>query len=300
MTTKKDFWKIHDARQIESQEEFFEQLKESDRITKIAYMHNIMRGTDKLEYRRIKGKKFKRVSFSHTHISDINFQDCVFEDCLFIGTTIHSCEFHKCKFVRTNTYKISISDTYVDPRSFSKCLKPSEHGNIGVHLYQVILRNSREIKQIEFEPTAQFNFYRWKRYQYRYEMKNCVTTRFRRIFSKQFAMSFFGYFRLLIWEKVWGFGLRLRYYASTVVFVITLFTFLNYSLRDQLGLELKNEPISSWIEALYYTLVSFTTLGYGDIVPSTEIGQLFASGQSLLGFVLMALLVSMLFKKLFP
>jgi voltage-gated potassium channel Kch len=38
-----------------------------------------------------------------------------------------------------------------------------------------------------------------------------------------------------------------------------------------------------WIDAIYFTTVTLTTLGYGDIVPQTDLGKLFTSMYALLG-----------------
>ena len=47
-------------------------------------------------------------------------------------------------------------------------------------------------------------------------------------------------------------------------------------------------------ENLYFSAVTFTTLGYGDIQPASDAAQLLASIESFLGALLMALLVFVL------
>lgn len=39
----------------------------------------------------------------------------------------------------------------------------------------------------------------------------------------------------------------------------------------------------AWIDAIYFTCVTLTTLGYGDIAPQTDIGKLFTSIYAFLG-----------------
>ncbi len=249
---------------------------------------------------RIRDTTFERVSFSKTCISGFSFRNCTFDRCLFIGASIEDCEFHNCHFILTNTHKLSICRTYIDPMSFRRCLISRKHQNIGVHLYQMLLSNSRGTEQIEFERDAQFFFLRWKRLQDGYEIRNWTKREGTRRLSGRFVLKCFGYMRRWIWEKLFGSGLRLRYFLGTVGVTITSFTIFNYRLRRDLGLEVDGEPITSWVEALYYTIISFTTAGYGDIVPTTHTGHLAASVQSLLGFFLLALLASMLFRKISP
>lgn len=300
MTTKNDFWKLTDSREINSKKDLIELLEASSSVANVSYMPKFLRNSGEIKKSHFLNKTFKRVSFSHTCISGIIFRNCVFENCLFIGARINHCEFHNCEFIRTNTYKISISNTYIDPKSFRKCLNPRKYQNIGVHLYQMLLRNNREKEQPEFERNAQFLFLKWKRFQNSYEIKKLVKEGIKNLFSTEFVLKCLEYLRRRSWEFFLGFGLRLWNFAFTVVGVIAFFTILNYFCREEFGLHRNSKLVSSWMEAFYYTLVSFTTLGYGDIVPMTTMGQLIASFQSLVGFSLMALLASMLFRKISP
>ncbi|MDE0532513.1 MAG: ion channel [Albidovulum sp.] len=298
MTTTEKFWHLNDCCKIKSQENLLEMLKTSKHLIDALYMPNDLKRTDGPQQTRIRDKIFERVSFSKTHISGFIFRNCIFKNCLFIGTAIGNCEFHNCKFVLTNTHKIKISGTYIDPNSFNKCLDQSKHQNIGVHLYQILLDNSRGTRQIEFERDAQFLFLRWKRFQEWYEIQNWPEQEAR--VSRQFVLKCLAYTRRLAWEKLFGSGLRVRYFFGTVTFAIALFSTLNYQLRDNFGLMRQGEPVSSCLETIYYTIISFTTLGYGDIVPTTSMGQFVASAQSLIGFSLLALFASMCFRKISP
>ena len=300
MTIEETFWHLNGSSPIESQEDLHELLQVSRHITNALYKPNDLHRTDDPRQCRIRDTIFERVSFSKTHILGFTFRNCIFDRCLFIGTIIEDCEFHNCKFILTNTHKISISGTYVDPTSFRRCLVQGKHQNIGVHLYQILLSNSRGTQQIEFERDAQFLFLRWKRFQDCYEISNWSKRETTTRISKQFTLKCLGYLRRLAWEKLFGSGLRLRYFIATVAFTIASFSILNFLLREKFGLMLKGEPVSSCMEALYYTIISFTTLGYGDIVPTTSMGQFVASAQSLIGFCLLALLASMLFRRISP
>lgn len=299
MTIKNEFWHLKGSREIISSKELKELLDESSEITNVSYIPKDLQHKSGFTRNNFQGKTFKRVKFSHTLISGIVFRNCVFEGCLFVGTTIDNCEFHNCEFIRTNTYKISISNTYIDPGFFDKCLSPSEHQNLGVQLYQILLRNSQETDQIEFSRNAQFLFLRWKRFQVAYELRKLIKEREKGGFLQIFLISL-EYLLRGIWEKLFGCGIQLWIYIRTVVITIIGSTIINYYFREQFGLERHSEPVSSWMEVFYYTSVSFTTLGYGDIVPSEPLGQLFSSVQTFFGFILLALLVSMLSRRVLP
>lgn len=295
-----NFWKLQSPSVLKSQEQFYDHLAKSNHLKNAIYEPDDLTKQVAARTQRIENMSFERVSFSKTSISEVIFRNCDFIDCQLIATQLSDCEFHDCRFIRTNTHKISLSNTYLNPLSFKKCLDRRKHQNIGVHLYQALMNNSRDAEQIEFERDAQFLFLRWKRYQDGYEFKRIWTKAESR--SDYFAASNKGLSVLqrYFWEKLFGCGIRLRYYVATVFSTIIVASVLNFQFRHELGLMVDEEIISSWPEAAYFTTVSLTTLGYGDITPTTELGRWIASFQSIVGFSLFALLASMLFRRVAP
>ena len=97
------------------------------------------------------------------------------------------------------------------------------------------------------------------------------------------------------WETFFGCGIRLRNYISTVAIFLLLSSALNFYIRECFGLD-----INTIYDAIYYTTVSLTTLGYGDITPSKPLGKIVSSIQSVIGLVLFAILASMLFRRVVP
>jgi len=53
-----------------------------------------------------------------------------------------------------------------------------------------------------------------------------------------------------------------------------------------------------FLEALYFSIVTFTTLGFGDFVPKQGFFQLFASFESLMGAIFMALFIFVFVRKM--
>ena len=295
------FWSLDGANRMGFQHELYGHLEESDHLKNTIYVPAELKQEKIGQTTRIEKKKFECVSFSKTLISGIIFRDCIFDQCQFVNATISDCEFHDCRFVSTNTHKISILRTYIDPLSFSKCLDRQKYQNIGVYLYQVLLKNSRDEDQIEFERDAQFLFLRWKRFQDAYEIsRSWKNLRSKKRYLTVFTSKCFTYLRRWCWEKLFGSGVRIRYFFYTITVTTLLFSGLNFIFREEFGLARGDIPITNFMDAFYFTTVSLTTLGYGDLVPTTYLGQLFAAFQSVMGFFLFALLASMLFRRVSP
>lgn len=53
----------------------------------------------------------------------------------------------------------------------------------------------------------------------------------------------------------------------------------------------------AWVDAVYFTSMTLTTVGYGDIVPQTEAGKLFTSIYAFLGIAMFLGLAGIIFHK---
>jgi len=240
----------------------------------------------------IRKKTFRNFSFSKTQLSQLEFSNCTFESCLFIGSVIFSCRFNDCQFINCNFYRAQFENCFIDPRSFSRCLNPSSHANIGVGLYQELLQNSRQQAQPEFTSESQYQFRRWKRYLGWDEIRNSDTSLLMSL--PRIGMLFMAW----LFEKTTGSGTRFINLAVTSAFMILALTIINYSCRSAFGLMLGDEPVQSVAEAFYFSTIVVTTLGFGDITPRSDLGRIVVSFQAILGFTTFALLVSMAFRRM--
>jgi hypothetical protein len=98
-------------------------------------------------------------------------------------------------------------------------------------------------------------------------------------------MTFMG----LVSRSLWGYGEKPFNICFYAIFVISVCAALYHSSASLLynGVE---HPSATLLDAFYLSGVTFTTLGYGDFVPTGWI-RLVAMGESLSGFVMVPLLM---------
>ncbi|MCG7494586.1 ion channel [Thalassobius sp. Cn5-15] len=277
--------------EVESSEDMFSILEgDQDTIENILFRPDKLSGTDSAYRKQVRDKKFVNVSFTRTVIKNIDFHNCTFQKCLFVSSTIEGCEFHDCAFIDTNPYKIEFKNVYIDPASFDGCLSKTSHQNIGVHLYQRLMNNSNDEHQPDFTIDATFKFNLWKGYQFKYEAKRAWKKDKRK--SLNIHMRYRG---RQLWG-LWGAGVKLKNFMLGVAFVIAIFSLLNFMLRDFMGLP----KIESYWDALYFTVITLTTIGYGDITPNCTAGKMIMALQGLIGFFMFALAASTIFRRIGP
>ena len=240
---------------------------------------------------RVQDTKFRNFSFSHTHLSHIEFQNCDFEDCLFIGSLIEKCSFRNCSFSNCNFFRCDIENCFVNPKSFGNCVDQYIDPNIGVSLYQELLQNSRQLAQPEFAREAQFQLRRWTRFQKQKEVKDGKKGFIEKIKScASISLSWVA-------EITAGYGLRLIRFSATSIGFVFATSVANYCFRSPLGLMLNGNPIDSFVEAVYFSVIVITSLGFGDITPTTPLGQVIVSLEAVGGFFMFAVLASMLYRR---
>jgi hypothetical protein len=100
-------------------------------------------------------------------------------------------------------------------------------------------------------------------------------------------------FRLWGWLTDYGRSL-LR--VAFLGFVIAMLYGLSYARWPEM-LTYHQSP-KTWFTPFYFSIVTYTTLGFGDVVPATAIGEVIVSTEVIFGYVTLGLLLAVLAEKL--
>lgn len=288
-----DFFKLNAAESvanINTQDEFLDLVRANKRIENAIFFAQELRPSR--PQNSIRNKAFCNVSFKSTRFYDVEFRYCEFEDCLFVGSQFDRCELHHCSFKGCNFHKVRFVETYVDPRVFIGLFDPARHANIGVHVFQQLRSNALNTHQPEFFETADWEFRRWLRY----ELIDKVRRK-----EAQITESWWPITRNWIYEFFMGYGHSLRRFGVTSLVLFGGILSFNcwFWQRAEMNMTQKVQAVDGLSKAIYYTVVTLTTLGYGDITPTTAKGMFVAGIEALLGLVWFGMLTSIIVKKVF-
>ncbi|MBW9399367.1 hypothetical protein FHC51_05945 [Leclercia sp. EC_58] len=234
-----------------------------------------------------KNKKFNFVSFKDTTFNKVRFIRCTFESCIFMGAVFNNCQFTDCIFTNTNTNtnKIKLIDCLLDPKSFDDNFDLINDTNIAINLYQELYKNSAREYQSDH---ALYSLYKKKNSEYhhfRSQLERGVITE--KEYNKQRILYYFHDF-------ISGYGLKTFNVVRLLAILIILFSLMNYIFNSFI---FDSSVDFSLIDSFYFTCVTITTLGFGDITPCTAIGKLIVSIQAMLGFVVLSLFMASVVNK---
>ena len=95
-----------------------------------------------------------------------------------------------------------------------------------------------------------------------------------------------------VWKASSDCGRSLTRWCTWILLLILLFSWIYTMIGVDFG------PGQDWVGSLYYSVVTLTTLGYGDIVPITPVARLMAMLQVSLGYLMLGGLLSIFANKM--
>lgn len=195
----------------------------------------------------LKRVRFYKCIFTKQKIEKSSFQHCEFIECQFNDTEIRNCEFHECTIIESCFFKPSISNTYLDPKSF----KFKRHWyiywpNVNAGLFQELYKNSKSIYQDAFAMEADVRFRFYTRY----------VDLFKRLKPSKYLQGVF-------YDVFLGSGYGVTNALVTTALLIAGFSYV-------IDGHIKPVGDTGHFSSLYFSIVSFTTVGYGDSTPTAD------------------------------
>ena len=186
----------------------------------------------------------------------------------------------------------TISNTDLQDCSFasSKMKYPISYGRAMRFHAQI----KRLYSQIGRRKEASEHYYREKNFErksflrVRQNYQNLYIQNKTRISKTAFKVFyFFKYIYLSLINLLWGFGER-----PSRVFIISITTIVIFAFLYCLMPKSSEDTYHNFSNSLYYSMVTFTTLGYGDIIQKTEILKLLSGFEALLGMSFWGILIA--------
>lgn len=223
---------------------------------------------------------YLNISFKDTTFVNVSFVNCTFNGCLLLSSKFIKCEFINCKFINTNTKKSEFTETLIDPEYFRKNFDLKTDTNIAIDLYQALYKGLSNERQPERSRQSLYLMHRAQNAHLNSQLKR------NRIGLPKFIQKKTGHlFRVM----TSGYGLKLHRITFTLIAFVSIFSVINYYYRDDF---FGHGVICSPLDSIYFTVVTLTTLGYGDIVPQTGFGKIVVAGEVMLGIVIIFLFLS--------
>ena len=92
----------------------------------------------------------------------------------------------------------------------------------------------------------------------------------------------------LIEELMWGYGEKPIRILLASSFALTIYSIVYFKLFNPPG----TTSIYSFVDCMYFSVITFTTLGYGDITPKTDLQKIVCGSEALLGALFIGLIVA--------
>lgn len=90
-------------------------------------------------------------------------------------------------------------------------------------------------------------------------------------------------------------GLKTFKSTSAVNYFYNIILSVNYIFSGSI---FKDNIEFTIVNSIYFTCVTITTLGYGDITPYTDVGKILVALQALLGFIVLSLFMASVINRL--
>ena len=258
-----------------------------------------------LENANLKWGMLTRLGMKDGRIHDCIFRHCIFQDCYFRNVRFRNVNFTGLFFKECNLSKATFEACCFWYVQFSKCWLnydeilqslPSEP-NVAIALLQSLRQNASEmgekkiadkilLREIMIEKQELKNqfFARTEYYKSRYKT-------IERFFS---GAKFLG---LCISGFIWGHGLKLCNLLISAIVSIFAFAIFIFKLGSFVASDNSTPVDMSFVQSLYVSVATFTTLGCGNFMPANSGSYTICAFESFVGVVFLGFLAATVYRR---
>jgi len=276
-----------------------------------ASLHSATPNVDVATIRTRRGPKFKDADLTEANLTETY---CYISD--FSGAKLTSCVFSRCQLTRANLSRADLQGnnlkeavltqadlSYADLRNTDLKGAVLDHANLsntklggallqGANLKAANMENA-QVEGIKYDRKGIFRGIR---------VATCYgSSRFRRFaqdqdFIEEFREAhpiFYG-----LWLALTDCGRSMSRVVIWSIGFAILFGCVFYSLGEN-AFEVTHKDSLSWnlFTMIYYSVVTFTTLGFGDITPKTPVAATIVMVEVIVGYLMLGILISILADK---
>jgi len=216
---------------------------------------------------------FRSISFKNTKFERVKFVDCSFVGCLFLNSNFERCEFSNCNFSDCNFLGSSWIKTRIDPKTLAKNFDYRNDANIAAKLFHALYEQYKNEHQPNYARQSKYLLMK-ARYGLDY------------FYKKKGSIEPFAFYlrraQALLHCLVSGYGVYKWRVAVTFFIFLLVASTLNHLLQSFI-FSSEIPPVSpnySFIQSSYYTFISITTIGFGDMVPKSELGRVLTMAEA--------------------
>jgi len=263
--------------------------------------------------------RFQKFSCSNSKIQDVYFEKSDISEFYLSNSMVYrmgfsssnitpfisDCEIREVNYIPPKNLSPSIiASTFRLLRSAyqnSGLRQESAHCYYNERIYErkayfhPISMNKKLFPGIEFEGRLSFVWKLWGRNLIKEKdifpiIKKALLSKIKLWLLPKLAFRMIG-FRLkwlssLFEYVIWGYGERPSRIFSCAAMIIFIYAYAFHASNWMGGKNL------DWVDSFYFSVVTFTTLGYGDITPSTEFLKILCASEAILGAFTIGLIVA--------
>ena len=233
------------------------------------------------------------VGFKGTQLIDCNLSQATWTGCYFRHTVFERCDIVNAKFERSDFSNARIEDSRLDFTSFRECEITLQTIRFRDDISPRVL--ARVCRNLKLNAMAMGHFadageltYMEKTHERHTLHHHAFTTEHERLGERVKALR--DWVVSVFLSLLWGYGEKPE--RITLVMAVAIFFF------GTLQYWLDGIPGASFGAHLYFSGITFLTIGYGDLVPVAPIPRLLAVIEGVVGITVLGMLIASWTKKI--